>query len=127
MSNAHEHTTQAQAPQKPRWISVTPKAREALERFLRQENKPGGYLRVSVKAGGCSGLSYDLAVDDVPMGECDVVADFGGGFRVVTDDKSFTHLIGMELDFSDGLNGKGFTFSNPNAKATCGCGSSFAT
>jgi iron-sulfur cluster assembly protein len=111
---------------KATWISVTPAAREAVLRFLKAEGKESGYLRVSVVGGGCSGLSYNLSFDMAPPAPSDVDADFDG-LRVVTDGKSFAHLIGMRLDFSDGLNGKGFTFSNPNAKSTCGCGTSFST
>lgn len=120
----------SQAPQiaetpKPSWISITPRAREAVLRFLKAEGKEGGYLRVSVVGGGCSGLSYNLSFDTNEPAPSDVASDFEG-LRVVTDGKSFPYLLGMQLDFSDGLNGKGFTFSNPNAKSTCGCGTSFS-
>jgi iron-sulfur cluster assembly protein len=85
---------------------------------------PSYFLRVSVVGGGCSGLSYKLDFDNEtkPM---DQVFE-NNGVKVVTDLKSFLYLVNTTLDFSDGLNGKGFYFSNPNASRTCGCGESFA-
>ena len=85
---------------------------------------PSYFLRVSVVGGGCSGLSYKLDFDNEqkPM---DQVFDHNG-LKVVTDLKSFLYLVNTTLDFSDGLNGKGFYFSNPNASRSCGCGESFA-
>ena len=87
-------------------------------------NDPSYFLRVSVVGGGCSGLSYKLDFDNEskPM---DQVFE-NNGVKVVTDLKSFLYLVNTTLDFSDGLNGKGFYFSNPNASRTCGCGESFA-
>lgn len=82
------------------------------------------FVRVSVKGGGCSGLSYDLDFDN-EMKESD--QEFvAGDVKIVCDLKSYLYLAGTELDFTDGLNGKGFNFINPNAKRTCGCGESFA-
>ncbi len=82
------------------------------------------FLRVGVVGGGCSGLSYKLDFDNEvkPM---DQVFE-NDGIKIVTDLKSFLYLVNTELDFSDGLNGKGFYFSNPNASRSCGCGESFA-
>jgi iron-sulfur cluster assembly protein len=80
-------------------------------------------LRVSVKGGGCSGLSYVLGFDETP-GEKDTVMVVGD-LRVFVDPKSLFYISGTVLDFSDGLNGKGFVFNNPKASKTCGCGSSF--
>ena len=82
------------------------------------------FLRVSVVGGGCSGLSYKMDFDNEqkPMDQ----AFEDNGVKVVTDLKSFLYLVNTTLDFSDGLNGKGFYFSNPNASRTCGCGESFA-
>jgi iron-sulfur cluster assembly protein len=77
-----------------------------------------------VKGGGCSGLSYELTFDS-DLKEEDKVFE-NNGIRVVVDKKSFLYLIGTELDYSGGLNGKGFVFINPNASRTCGCGESFA-
>jgi iron-sulfur cluster assembly protein len=82
------------------------------------------FIRVGVKGGGCSGLSYELTFDS-DLKEEDKVFE-NNGIRVVVDKKSFLYLIGTELDYSGGLNGKGFVFINPNASRTCGCGESFA-
>lgn len=81
-------------------------------------------LRVSVKGGGCSGLMYDLNFDDQISDQDDVFED--NGVKVIVDKKSLFYLLDTTLDFSDGLNGKGFQFINPNATRTCGCGESFA-
>jgi iron-sulfur cluster assembly protein len=82
------------------------------------------FLRVSVVGGGCSGLSYKLDFDNEQKPMDQVFED--KGVKIVTDLKSFLYLVNTELDFSDGLNGKGFFFQNPNASRTCGCGDSFA-
>lgn len=82
------------------------------------------FIRVSVKGGGCSGLSYDLDFDNKINPSDQVFEDKGE--KIVMDMKSFLYLAGTELDFSDGLNGKGFIFNNPNASRTCGCGESFS-
>lgn len=108
-------------------IYVSDKARERVRELLAEAggaNDPSYFLRVSVVGGGCSGLSYKMDFDNVlkPM---DQVFD-NNGVKVVTDLKSLLYLVNTTLDFSDGLNGKGFFFSNPNATRTCGCGESFA-
>ena len=82
------------------------------------------FIRVSVKGGGCSGLSYDLDFDNKINPSDQIFEDKGE--KIVMDMKSFLYLAGTELDFSDGLNGKGFIFNNPNATRECGCGSSFS-
>jgi len=82
------------------------------------------YLRVGVKGGGCSGLSYVMDFDDT-LTEMDETVDLGK-IKVAIDKKSVLYLFGTELDFSDGLNGKGFHWLNPNASRTCGCGESFS-
>jgi iron-sulfur cluster assembly protein len=82
------------------------------------------FVRVSVVGGGCSGLSYKLDFDN-QLKPADQVFE-NNGVRVVTDLKSFLYLVNTTLDFSDGLNGKGFQFNNPNASRTCGCGESFS-
>lgn len=82
------------------------------------------FLRVSVVGGGCSGLSYKLDFDN-ELKDADQVFE-AGNVKLVTDIKSLLYLINTELDYSDGLNGKGFVFKNPNASRTCGCGESFA-
>ena len=83
------------------------------------------HLRVGVKGGGCSGLSYVMDFDDTTE-EFDEVIQLDGGLKVVIDRKSVLYIYGTELDYSDGLNGKGFQWGNPNASRTCGCGESFA-
>ena len=82
-------------------------------------------LRVGVKGGGCSGLSYTMDFDD-KITETDDWFEFDGGLKVVIDRKSMLYLYGTELQYSDGLNGKGFQWVNPNASRTCGCGESFS-
>ena len=88
------------------------------------ESDPSYFVRVGVVGGGCSGLSYKLDFDNESKPMDQVFED--NGIKVVTDLKSFLYLVNTTLDFSDGLNGKGFYFSNPNASRTCGCGESFA-
>ncbi|AZQ61378.1 iron-sulfur cluster assembly accessory protein [Flammeovirga pectinis] len=81
-------------------------------------------VRVSVKGGGCSGLMYDLSFDAETKDSDDIFED--KGVKIFVDKKSLLYLAGTTLDFSDGLNGKGFQFVNPNANRTCGCGESFS-
>ncbi len=106
-------------------ITVSDKAKEKVEKLMHDAELDATYrLRASVAGGGCSGLSYKLDFDDEvkPMDQ-----EFEDkGVKVVVDMKSFLYLAGTELDFSDGLNGKGFFFDNPNASRTCGCGDSFS-
>lgn len=83
------------------------------------------HLRVGVKGGGCSGLSYVMDFDD-KIEPTDEVVEVDGGLKVVIDRKSVLYLFGTQLTYSDGLNGKGFAWENPNASRTCGCGESFA-
>ena len=83
------------------------------------------HLRVGVKGGGCSGLSYVMEFDD-KIEEFDEVVEVDDGLKVIIDRKSVLYLYGTELDYSDGLNGKGFQWINPNASRTCGCGESFS-
>ncbi|SDB60524.1 iron-sulfur cluster assembly protein [Flavobacteriaceae bacterium MAR_2010_188] len=82
------------------------------------------YVRVGVKSGGCSGLSYDLKFDK-NQDEGDKVFE-DNGVKIIVDKKSFLYLIGTTLEYSGGLNGAGFVFNNPNANRTCGCGESFS-
>ncbi|MFH6602966.1 HesB/IscA family protein [Maribacter algicola] len=82
------------------------------------------YVRVGVKSGGCSGLSYELKFDD-KIGEADKIFE-DNDVRIIVDKKSFLYLVGTTLEYSGGLNGKGFVFNNPNAQRTCGCGESFS-
>ncbi|MBQ0733780.1 HesB/IscA family protein [Aquimarina celericrescens] len=82
------------------------------------------YVRVGVKSGGCSGLSYDLQFDKEQQEGDKVFED--NGVKIIVDKKSFLYLIGTTLEYSGGLNGTGFVFNNPNASRTCGCGESFS-
>ena len=105
-------------------ITLTPKAAEQIAAVRKQNNIPESHgLRVGVKGGGCSGLSYVLGFDAEPK-PGDKVFDLLG-ITVFIDPKSLFYLSGTQLDFQDGLNGKGFVFNNPQATKTCGCGSSF--
>jgi iron-sulfur cluster assembly protein len=106
-------------------INVTEAARKQIAKLMEDENySPEHFLRVSVVGGGCSGLSYKLDFDNQLKPTDQVFED--NGVKVVTDLKSFLYLVNMTLDFSEGLNGKGFQFHNPNASRTCGCGESFS-
>ncbi len=108
-------------------IMVSEKARVRIKELMAEAGHggdPSYFLRVSVVGGGCSGLSYKMDFDNVqkPMDQVFEHNDV----KVVTDLKSLLYLVNTTLDFSDGLNGKGFVFNNPNASRTCGCGESFA-
>jgi iron-sulfur cluster assembly protein len=82
------------------------------------------FVRVGVKSGGCSGLSYDLSFDDVKSDQDRLFQD--NQVKILVDKKSLLYLLGTTLEYSGGLNGKGFIFNNPNAERTCGCGESFS-
>ena len=82
------------------------------------------YVRVGVKSGGCSGLSYDLKFDKEQKEDDKIFVD--NDIKIIVDKKSFLYLIGTTLEYSGGLNGTGFVFNNPNANRTCGCGESFS-
>ena len=82
------------------------------------------YVRVGVKSGGCSGLSYDLTFDNKTQENDKLFEE--NGVKIIVDKKSFLYLVGTVLEYSGGLNGKGFVFNNPNANRTCGCGESFS-
>jgi iron-sulfur cluster assembly protein len=106
-------------------ISISEKAAQKVQEILTGEGKdPSYFVRVSVLGGGCSGLSYKMDFDNQSKEKDQVFED--KGIKLVTDLKSFLYLCGTELDYSDGLNGKGFQFINPNATRTCACGESFA-
>lgn len=106
-------------------IEITDTARDEAMRLLTQSDLgENAFIRVSVKGGGCSGLMYDLDFDNKLVDGDKKMED--NGLAVVVDKKSLLYLIGTQLDFSGGLNGKGFQFINPNASRTCGCGESFA-
>lgn len=104
-------------------ITLTPGAASQVKRLLEKESKPELGLRIGVRSGGCSGFSYVLGFDAPQEGDKVQEQD---GIKVLVDTKSAPYLEGTELDFQEGLQGKGFTFSNPNATKSCGCGESFA-
>ncbi len=108
-------------------IYLSDKAKEKVIQLMGEAgiaNDPSYFLRVGVAGGGCSGLSYKLDFDNEQKPTDQVFED--KGLKIVTDLKSLLYLVNTTLDFSDGLNGKGFQFINPNASRTCGCGESFA-
>ena len=106
-------------------ISVTEKAKSRITELRETEgHSPDSNIRVAVKGGGCSGLMYDLHFDNTTKDTDEVFED--KGVKIMVDKKSLLYLLGTTLDFSDGLNGKGFQFINPNASRTCGCGESFS-
>ncbi len=106
-------------------ITVTERAKDKALILMKEEHKPAdAFIRVGVEGGGCSGLTYKLEFDNEVKPEDKIFED--KGMKIVCDKKSFLYLIGTELDFTDGLNGKGFQFNNPNASRTCGCGESFS-
>ena len=106
-------------------VTVTEQARNKIIELKEKEGKSASDgIRVAVEGGGCSGLMYDLVFDTEELESDQVFED--NDVKIFVDKKSLLYLIGTELDFSDGLNGKGFEFKNPNASRTCGCGESFA-
>ena len=105
-------------------FTLTTKAKSQLDKLMVEEQcTEDHFLRVSVKGGGCSGLTYDLDFDDTIVPFDEISED--QGLKLVIDGRSLLYLLGTELDFTEGLNGKGFLFTNPNANRTCGCGESF--
>lgn len=107
-------------------IKVSDTAREKVVALMTEEgfDANSDYVRVGVKSGGCSGLSYELKFDKQAADADKVFED--NNVRILVDKKSFLYLIGTVLEYSGGLNGKGFVFNNPNAQRTCGCGESFS-
>mgnify|MGYP000237570601 CR=1 FL=1 len=105
-------------------ITITENAKKKALELMSEDGKSGFFIRVGVKGGGCSGLMYDLTFDNEVRANDKSYED--NGMKVVMDKKSVLYLIGTTLDFSGGLNGKGFVFNNPNADRTCGCGESFS-
>ena len=105
-------------------IALTDKAAVQVRKLMKDQAIPESHgLRLGVKGGGCSGMTYVLEFDDAPKANDHVMTQHG--IRVFVDPKSLFFLSGTVLDFSDGLNGKGFVFNNPQAAKTCGCGNSF--
>jgi iron-sulfur cluster assembly protein len=112
------------AERQPLTISISEGAAEHVRDFATQAGNVDANLRVGVKGGGCSGLTYVLDIVEEPN-EGDKVIE-GHGLKLFIDRKSYVFLAGTVLEYSGGLNGKGFVFNNPNAKTTCGCGTSFS-
>ena len=107
-------------------IKVSEQAKIEVKKLMEADgfDSSSDYVRVGVKSGGCSGLSYDLKFDSLLSSQDKLYED--NGVKIIVDNKSFLYLIGTTLEFSGGLNGKGFVFNNPNASRTCGCGESFS-
>jgi len=114
-------TTQKTVPT----VQITEKAAAEILRIMKEKNIPETYgLKVGIVGGGCSGLQYTMDFAPEPQTGDKVFSEHG--IKLFVDIKSFLYLHGTSLDFSDGLSGRGFVFSNPNASRTCGCGSSFS-
>ncbi len=107
-------------------INVTDIAKRKVSELMQEDgfNSDKDFVRVGVKSGGCSGLSYDLKFDSIQNEEDKMFEN--NDIKIIVDKKSFLYLVGTTLDFSGGLNGTGFVFKNPNADRTCGCGESFS-
>ncbi|WP_179009304.1 HesB/IscA family protein [Winogradskyella forsetii] len=107
-------------------IKVSDHAKKKVMELMTDDgyNPSTDYVRVGVKSGGCSGLSYDLKFDKSQAEDDKVFED--NDVKIIVDKKSFLYLIGTTLEYSGGLNGTGFVFNNPNANRTCGCGESFS-
>ena len=105
-------------------IKVSESAKAQAQKLMQEQNLSNAFIRVGVKGGGCSGLTYIMDFDTELKDEDKVFED--NGIKIVVDKKSFLYLVGTELNYLGGLNGKGFEFINPNANRTCGCGESFS-
>ena len=117
-------TTEVQQPIPVNTIRITDKAAAKVREFAHTRAMERFGLKVAVKGGGCSGLTYVLEIVTGPEETDKIIEDHG--LELYVPKKAFVFLAGTLLDFSDGLNGKGFVFTNPNAKKTCGCGTSFS-
>jgi len=107
-------------------IKVSDTAKSRITQLMTDDgyNIANDFVRVGVKSGGCSGLSYELTFDNTKSENDTLIED--SPVKIIIDKKSFLYLVGTTLEYSGGLNGKGFVFNNPNANRTCGCGESFS-
>ncbi|NQX84904.1 MAG: iron-sulfur cluster assembly accessory protein [Flavobacteriaceae bacterium] len=107
-------------------IKVSETAKNKVVQLMNEDgfNPSTDFVRVGVKSGGCSGLSYDLKFDKESLDDDKIFEN--NGIKIIVDKKSFLYLVGTTLEYSGGLNGTGFVFNNPNANRTCGCGESFS-
>ncbi len=105
-------------------ITLTPNAIQQVKSLLEKQGNPSYGLRVGISGGGCAGLSYKFSFEEKPE-ESDKVVE-QDGVKVFVDVKSYLYLNGMEIDYHSDLMSSGFTFNNPNAKSSCGCGTSFS-
>ena len=105
-------------------INISNTAKNRLLYLLDNESSNNQFVRVGVESGGCSGLSYKLDFDNTKKDDDELIED--NGIKLLVNKKSYLYLVGTTLEFSEGLNGKGFVFNNPNANRTCGCGESFS-
>ena len=106
-------------------LQISENAAQLIRKMLTRNGIPDGGLRIGIKAGGCSGLSYTFAWEPAPR-DCDHVFEAPDGSKVFVDPKSYRFLDGTTLDYDTSLVSKGFIFNNPNAKSSCGCGTSFS-
>ena len=107
-------------------ITLTPSAAQEAKRLLEKEQKPNIGLRIGVKGGGCSGMTYVLALDEATPKQYDTIFE-QDGIKILVDAKSHLYLDGTMIDFKSSVMGGGFEFNNPLAKKSCGCGTSFTT
>ena len=105
-------------------INISDPARDRLLDLLSKDDRDADYVRVGVESGGCSGLSYNLDFESTKNDDDELIDN--NGIKLLINKNSILYLAGTTLEFSDGLNGKGFVFNNPNANRTCGCGESFS-
>jgi iron-sulfur cluster assembly protein len=105
-------------------ISLTENAARAVQKFIQGSTKPVKGLRIAVEGGGCTGFKYSMRLEEFPAQDDELIET--GGVNLLIDQQSAPMLQGVVVDFTEGMEGSGFKFENPNATASCGCGKSFA-